>query len=296
MYNFEEIKNEVASKLSHEFNVSVTEVVKNNGLTLHAINILKKGDNISPSLYIDDFVNSSLPLPTIAETLINNYKECIKNTPHISKIGIDINKCYFAIVNAEKNEEYLKTVPHKRFLDLAIIYRVLVDVDDNGIQSFIITNHLFNMSEYNLEELHNAAFENTRKFFPMSLSSLESLMMRLLDLNDIKSMNICSNSQVDFTKESIIVLTNQHGVGGANLILYNDIFEELAKQVNSDIFILPSSVHELLLIKASDGFEFSELISMVREVNATELSIDEVLSNNIYKYDRQNKRIDLLTI
>lgn len=278
MYTFEEIRNEVASKLSNEFDVSVTEVVKNNGLTLHAINILKKGDNISPTLYIDDFVNSSLPLPAIAENLISNYKKYIKNTPTITKVGIDINKCYFAVVNAEKNEDFLKSVPHKRFLDLAIIYRILVDVDDNGIQSFIITNQLFNMSEYNFEELHNAAFENTRKFFPMSLC------------------NFRANSQVDFNEELIIVLSNQNGIGGANFILYTDIFEELAEQVNSDIFILPSSVHELLLIKASDGFEFSELINMVREVNATGVSIDEVLSDNIYKYDRQSKKIDLLTM
>lgn len=296
MYNFEEIRNEVASKLSNEFDVSVTKVVKNNGLTLHSINILKKGDNISPTLYIDDFVNSSLPLPAIAENLIRNYKKYIKNTPTITKVGIDINKCYFAVVNAEKNKEFLKSVPHKRFLDLAIIYRVLVDVDDNGIQSFIITNQLFNMSEYNFEELHNAAFENTRELFPMSLCSLESLMDRLLKLDKIEHMNFRANSQIDFNEEPIIVLSNQDGIGGANFILYTDIFEELAEQVNSDIFILPSSVHELLLIKASDGFEFYELINMVREVNATEVSIDEVLSNNIYKYDRQHKKIDLLTM
>lgn len=296
MYKFEEIRNEVANKLSNEFDVSVTEMVKNNGLTLHAINIKKRGDNISPNLYIDDFVNSSLALSDIAENLIGNYKECIKNIPNITKVRINIQKCFLSVINAEKNKEFLKTVPHKRFLDLAIIYRVLIDVNNDGMSSFVITNDFLNMSNHTIEELHNAAFENTRKFSTISLCSLEDLMFRLLKSNSFECMNFRVNSQIDFTEELVIVLSNQYGLMGANFILYTDIFEELAKQVNSDIFILPSSVHELLLIKAIDGFDFSELINMVREVNTTVVSIDDVLSDNIYKYDRQSKKINLLTM
>lgn len=107
--------------------VHVQEVRKNNNVLLHGMTILRKGQNVSPTIYLDSFfemLEDGMDLEYIVRRILEVY---VKGLPK-SKVDMEFfrdfekvkDRIVYRLVNREKNKELLDNIPHVDFLDLAI--------------------------------------------------------------------------------------------------------------------------------------------------------------------------------
>lgn len=184
----------------------------------------------------------------------------------------------YRLISRNRYAEIPMEVPHKDFLDLVVVYSVTVKDDLEGTASLIVNNWMLEYGDITPEELETNTRRNTEKtgFEVMKVSEV---------LRELTDMEIEDPDD----SISLYVITNHNKIYGANAMLFTEPFEKLAEELDSDLYILPSSVHEVLAVRKYATVE--ELRDMVTSINATILKPDEVLSDNVYIYDRKAKEI-----
>ncbi len=240
------------------------------------------------NLYKDYLSNGNFDL-TMVE-LIEKLKFSEMERPDFD---LDFNKIkdkvILELVNSENNKGLLENIPHRNIADLSVIYRWIIDANNDGITSAIVTNQI--AEEINLSEndLFKSASENLKKTSPATIKSLEEVLMGIM--NDQPEKND-QGIEID-DPDSIYVISNTRKQYGAAAILDTELMSNIAEQMDSNIYILTSSIHECLLV--SDRFgEPKQLQQMVREVNSTEVDIKDKLSDNLYVFNKDTKKIELL--
>lgn len=294
----EEVKNNILDFMPEEFadaKVNVQKINKTNR-TVYGL-IIKKKENgkeqmVYPTLYLEGFYEKEGDIDDVMMQIANTYVNALNNVPAKFKKPELVNKTLnssniiFTLINTEKNLELLKEVPHRAFYDLSIVYRSVVNIDeDNGIASAIIRNeHMNKLGLLTEEELFETAYENTKRLLPIEVKGMQEIMMEMIGMPPVG-------------EEKMYVISNKNKINGAiNFLYIEDTLEKIAEKTNSNLYILPSSVHEVIAVVDEDGMEKGNLINMVREVNEQEVSEEEQLSDNIYCYDKENKKISLVTI
>ena len=200
------------------------------------------------------------------------------------------------MINRSLNKERLSEVPHIIIENMAKVYFIVLDISVDGVSSIMITNDFlsgWNISPEKLDELSNI---NTPKLFPSIIKNMNECICDILSdqkeeltkeedehfeefLNDyIMDMSSREN-------ERMYVLSNTIGINGAGAILYPNVLQELASKLNSDLYILPSSIHEVILLPARARMSSLALREMVIDVNSSQVAQEELLSNEIYYYD-----------
>lgn len=261
--------------------VQIWEVEKNNGVEKCAITISESDDRIAPVIYvdgiIDDIENGDKEMREAAELIVNSYMD-IKDKGHSFDVseyqrkGFILGHVGFQMVNAERNEKMLEKTPHRKIMDLAAIYRVVI----NAESSFVLYEGMMKMVGITEEELYLNAVRNTGG------SGFEVRTLgEMLGLPDFE----CGLK--------MYCITNKNKMFGANAILFKAEFEKVAKKADDDLYILPSSIHELLAVSASQ-LDLQELKTMVRDVNNTKVSPEEILGYSIYRYDRKSEEIKIV--
>lgn len=210
--------------------------------------------------------------------VIKKPEENVAPTIYLDGFIEELERVVCQLVNKEKNSNRLNDAPYKEVLDLAAIYRCVVTDEENGKGSFVISNAMMKMYSIDIDELHNAALRNMKD---------EGFKVRSM-AEVIADMMGCEPEDVE--DGDMYVLNNTSQVNGATIMLYVEYFTELAEKVEDDLYILPSSIHEILAIKASFG-KLEELRNMVREVNDTQVSEEERLSYNVYRYSREDRAL-----
>lgn len=279
--------------------ISIQQLLKNNGVIMNALCIRHEHDAMSPLIYLDSYYsryNQGVPLPHLARYLFDQYQKDILHSTDISIHAFqnfeDAQKnIYCRIVNYELNTGRLLEIPHKRFLDLAITYYYQVDDSVLKDATVMITNS--HCSQWNLspEALHKTAWENTLHQFPPNLQSMEEALCELLG-NEAPEED-CILPPHDASPIPMYLLSNQNRCLGAICMLYPDTLRKAAARLQSNLFILPSSIHECILIPESQALPKEELEEMVKNINATQLEPQEVLSNRVYYYSRCEDCIQL---
>lgn len=289
------------SRISYE--VELHKVIKNNGITLDGLTIRKKGECISPNIYLNSYFESyqmGKPLTAIMEEIICFYESAKEErafeVADIRDFSAVKNKIVLRLVNYEKNKELLKNCPYKKYLDLAVTFRYIASKDSVGIASSLISNTEFKLWNIQLEELYQIALFNTMREFPWQMNSLAKVISDCLKdkLPDMQSDELFSDIEQIKDKEngvSMYVLTNDAGINGATCILYDNVIKHFAKVQESNIFILPSSVHEVMLVPESTETESEFLANLVVEANQSAVGLIDLLSDNIYYYDREQDQI-----
>lgn len=288
----EEMMNRLAEAIREEFGteceVQFQNVRKNNGLMLKAVIIREPGVIVVPTIYIDEtldmLASERINVCEAAQDIVGIYRGCSDKEnfeeiiSHLSTQSILENVTY-QLINAEKNEDRLTNIPHRRFLDLAYVYRVTVNEDEMGTASFLINNGLQEQYGLDKEELDNAARKNTEKQ-GLGAMTMGSIMAEIMGEAEDEIETGCS----------MWVLSNGKRVNGAVVMLYPDLFRSLADKSESDLYVLPSSIHEVIAIP-DNGEDTKELKLMVSAVNSSEVSEEEYLSGNVYKYIRRENRL-----
>lgn len=264
--------------------VTVQKVNKNNGLVLDGLTIMTEGVNLSPTIYLNGFFEEYLSdgAVAVAKRILAIYEA---NKP---KESVDISffmdiekvrpKIKMKLINYEKNKELLEHVPYVRFLDLAIVFMVVLKSNcDNGFASILIYNHHLDFWSMDAENLYNLAMENTADDF--EIIPMRSVIEAIMD--EESAGIIMNNGEIEMS-----ILTNYSRLQGAAGMLHKEIIKQYMKETKADkVWIIPSSIHETLLIPCDLMPDMEYVKGMVKEVNATQVQPEEILSDNVYVYD-----------
>lgn len=305
MMNYEDFKKEVTEQFINympeeyrDMNVKVNTVDKVN-VQMDGI-ILTKDDNItaSPTIYINsmyaDYQKNDFN--TVMQEAADMMTDAMKYTTNIfNAINYDNARenIVFQLINTEQNKGMLADMPHRKFQDLSVIYRWVIKVDNYGIQSTRINNSLAERLGLNEEQLFKQAAENTKRILPPVCKSMKDILYEtLLDGVDSDIADIMIGEMPQ--EEMMWVITNATGHNGAASMLYEEELHTLAQKLKTDLYILPSSIHEVIAVSAEMG-DPAELAAMVKEINMHEVSLEDRLSNQVYHYDKDSRKLTLAT-
>lgn len=307
------ILEELKKLVNEDDEVKLYCATKNNGIELWSVIIRNKNSSISPTIYLEsyyeEYVSSVCDIGTIARDIYEFYNK------HKTDISFDVKafceydnvrKMIFCkLVNTKKNEELLKKIPHKDFLDLSVVFYILVNDDETGTQTVLIHNNHLEMWDIDVEELYCIASKNTIRNSNVELKTMTSMIDEIMgnismegDDNQesfekyIKSISE-AEGQSDFP---MYVLTNKRRIFGATCMLYKNLLKCFANNMKADVCILPSSIHEVILIPLKCKEAVKEYHQMVIDVNEHEVAPEEVLSNNIYVYVREKDEIEVASM
>ena len=275
--------------------LSIQPVIKNNNILLDGLTIMEDGTNLSPTLYLNyyyDTYQDGTDLSSIIEAMLRTYDS---NKPH-GKIDTSFFTDYqnvkprivYKLIHYEKNRHLLSDLPHFRYLDLAIVFYCLVSSSTSGSATILIRNEHLRFWNISPDQLFATAKENTPKLLTYELRNMNELMAELL--NTVPPSDALAEKK-DASPCPMYVLTNQNKLNGASCILYEHLLELFADRLGADLYILPSSVHEVILIPATSDTSFAELSRMVKEVNETQVSPEEILSDHVYYFSRNSRSI-----
>lgn len=273
------------SILDENYKIELCNILKNNSVELVAIVIKKEKEYLTPNIYLEGYYEHYLNGRSIEEILNN----VIKSHSDFQERGKrEINKVnfkwpnvrdgiFYRIINRDKNKRLLETVPHILYLDLAITFQYLASNNKDGIGMIRITKDHMQEWGINLRDLKELAEHNTPRLFPASVKNMNEVIYDMI--------------KEECDDNPMYVVTNTHGINGATCMLYKDVLMQLAYELDSDLFILPSSIHEVIAIK-DDGFiSKADMIDMVAEVNEHEVGNEDYLSDQVYHYNRSNDMI-----
>lgn len=292
---FEEFVQEVSETIADYLfecdieDVCIERIVKNNGVELTGLVIKERGNTIYPNIYLESYFelyNNGYSMDKIVRQLADAYMGARNKMDVIAVTDvIDGNvddTIFLQLVNYEKNEELLKDCPHVRYMDLAFIYRLLVKSDSAGVASAVITNSMMKHWCLDGEELHEKALTNTRRLFTPLLEELGVAMERVY------------NVELPLSDTGLFVLTNNKFLNGAANIIYDDILQDFAERIGEGFYILPSSIHEVILVPEGNcDMDKGALMELVRDVNQNILKDTEFLSENVYYYDKNLHLINI---
>ncbi len=306
--NFETFKGVVETELLNFFPDSmkngkvVFEKVPKVNRELDAVTIELEGEkrNICPTLYLQDMYEryeATENLPDVMSEFAAAYLQSMERSEEVIK-KIDLPNCkdriIFQLINSEQNKGLLADVPYRPFQDLAIIYRVVVEDREGVLASSIITNKVADAIGMKEAELFELAAENTKRINPVKIIGMsEMLRGTLFDIGaDEEELDMMMPYQPE--EEMMYVITNERNMHGAISMIYEDELHKLSEVISDDLYILPSSIHEVLAVPASTQSP-EELAEMVHTINMATVNLEDRLSNQVYHYDRNARTLKLAT-
>ncbi len=290
------VESEIKKRHEAEVDTTVVVIPKNNGVKKTGIILRGKGESIAPTIFMEEFYKDymkGLEMKEIIEQVWGVYEaEKLDNTwivqafqdkEYIKK------KVVYRLLNKKKNLELLEDTPYMDFLDLAIVPYVEIALNNHTKGAVKVSNEHLSMWEITHDEIFQWAGKNTCRILPPKIYTVEELLQQLFETSGDLYAGEVLDSMCQIGREErfpMYVLTNYEKRFGAACMVYEDVLEMFAQQLNSDIYIIPSSIHELILLPRSAGMDKEYIKDMVREVNATQVPKEEVLSDEVYLYSR----------
>ena len=246
------------------------------------------GVNISVEKAFAAYENGT-PIPEIAEHFADAVEKGFRESPQVDLESLSDyeqmkSKLSMEVVSAEKNAELLESVPHERMEDMAVVYRFVLDQTDSGNGTILVTNQLLDQYGITKEQLRADAMENAPEIRPSEIRGMSEVMSELAP---------GMIPEVAPEDEQMFVATVPDKIHGAGVIAYPNFMEDAAEKMGGDFFVLPSSIHEVLLVKDNGQMTAKELENMVKEVNATQVEPADQLTDHVYHYDSQNHLFEL---
>ncbi len=288
------VKQEILNYLGDDYHIEFKHIIKNNGIILDGILIRNEEERVCPTIYLNPYYDKyckGTSLREVVEEILSAYEgSCDESRELELNFKYDFEEMKelitFRLVNYEKNHLLLTTVPHLRLFDLAITFHCIIRMDGDGIGSVRITNEHCKNWKVEKKELFELAMVNTQRLFPAVLRPMEEVVFDLIGQQEMLEMD----QEELHGASNMYVLTNEKGINGASCILYPNILKDFHKRLGMDYFILPSSIHEVILVPENRSrneesrVSLEQLENMVREINETQVATEDVLSNRVYSY------------
>lgn len=298
----ETVKNEVKEFLPENFHtadIKLKVFEKNNNVRLTGL-IIESACNMSPTIYIDNFYKKyqdGTDINIILQEIAKIRMEYDVTDDFDVTTVTDFNKCRKKImprlIGAEENSEILKVRPHIRIEDLAVTFCIDLGENKDGLMSVPVQFELMETWNVTADQLYEIALENLTKadigvFTPMREILFAGMLSELREICDGDEEEARRKLDQMIPDNNLWVLTNKRRVNGANMLLDRSVMEDVIKEVGTDFFILPSSIHECIILPADSGMDSQQLEAMVCEVNETQVEKEERLSNSVYRYTLEN--------
>ena len=197
-------------------------------------------------------------------------------------------RLFVEVISADANANLLDNVPHDRMEDLAVVYRFAMESDEDELASILVTNNLIERMGISYERLRRDALENSPKIRPVIFMKLNEVMKELMGPEVFEVYGIS-----DETDDTVYVATVPGMFSGAGVLAYPGFMDQAAEKVGGDFFVIPSSINEILLVADEGDTTADCLRKSVTEINATEVSPEEKLSDNVYHYDSKKHIFEL---
>lgn len=320
--NYQEFKEFVAGNIKaylpetyQDADVQIREVTKNNNRKRDGLVVMLPEQNMSPTIYLDSFYEQYVAGRQMEEIMgsLAEHREAHdigQNFPVKKFLNFEEVKdaIIFQVVGAEANRDRLRDMPHRIEKDMALIYQILLKKGEDGHAAISINNDM--MERMGIEEgmLHDAAMENTPWELPVILQPMSTVIREMMR-KDFMGFNLDEITEDDGLKEFLeylleesmeemerehipmYVLSNEDKLDGAATLFYPEVQEQVAEQMGGDYFVLPSSVHEVLIIPDNGEADYRELRATVNDINVTQLPPDEVLTGEVYSYDKESRQL-----
>lgn len=325
MYTYEQFKNVIKERIlefmPEEYQnaeVIQNEVIKGNDNKYSALSIRREGDVVTPNLNLDKYYRDYVErgeIDEIMKEMSDDYKEPMKISN--SFLPFDFHsyeevkpRLYMVVLNKEYNQEYLKNACAMDMpgVDMVAVPKVFCKSSgENGHASFLVNKQHLSLWNVTEVELCEHALKNTPILFPVELKNMREMMTELMNDSfggDFDQELLGHLFSDQYKKQDNMfslqpfeqyVLTNTARLNGATTILYPDLLKEIAKETGSNVFILPSSTHEVILMKDNGDMSAEELQRMVIEINRTQVAPEEVLSDEVYCYDCKEQKLVMAT-
>lgn len=290
------VKNEVEKRTGENYKVRINDVMKNNGVMLSGLTVMRDDSNISPTIYLNTYYDAYRSGQTTLGMVIDDVMEVYERNKVNRSVDMRNflnyeavkNRIVYKLINTEKNKELLEDIPHIEFHDLSIVFQFLITEECFGNATILIHNAHLKIWNTSVAELYKMARRNTPELNKYEIKNMKEVICELTPCG-------CPEA-VETEKESLplYVLSNRSRVHGAACMLYPHLIKDFSEAVRSDIYIIPSSIHEVLLLPTDGRSETERIKGMVQEVNDTQVQAEEVLSYSVYFYDRKDGRIHML--
>ena len=278
-------------KMTGGMHASLHEAVKNNGEVKRGVLVESPGINISPAFYLEEVYQryqSGDTLDQLVDELLKCYQEvrCKKSLDITDLETIEgiRDKVVFKLIHSEKNRALLKEIPHREILDLSIVFYLIVDMEERSTATILIRNEHLKVWGMDEEQLLSFASENVQRLIPPQLFLMREIVEETLELGRRKPINLFEYPE-NLKGEFMYVLTNSHRNLGAAAILYPGVQKKIAEILNGGYYVIPSSVHEMIIVPMTESITRKELDQMVKEVNENVVDPEEILSDHVYIYD-----------
>lgn len=311
------VRESIVEVLGGDFRVSVHKVIKNNDIELDALTITESENCISPTIYLTHYFNEyeeGRDLFDIVNDIITLYEEhkgkLEFDTDFFKEFDLIKDKIAYKVINAAGNQKLLQDVPYIPLLDLAIVFYCLIESDFTGSATALIHHSHLKLWNIDITQLYNVAYENTPRMLKYELKDMNEIIKEMF-LEDLIKQRTFSNSLSDDSYEEgcmehivdematdfetnkvpMYVLTNEQKINGAACMLYQGVLEEFALREEEDLYILPSSIHEVIIVPATSDISKEQLDLMVKQVNEEEVAPGDILSDHVYFYRRGTGQI-----
>lgn len=307
VYNtfLETVRQSVSSHLGEEYHVTIMPVRKNNGLLLDGLCISKKGDSIAPAIYLNSLYEEyqmGSPISLIVDNILNSYKlnalpqglelESFKSREEI------LSRIVFRVMNTTSNQILLKEIPHIPYpdLDLSLAFSLIYpSIDNLQFSSLLCEKHQIYWN-FSTEELYHAAAVNSPRLLPACIQTMAEVIKAIAreTLNhEFEEEDLDQMFPSQDTEPPLYVLGNPTKLYGASCMFYEGILKDFADHAGSDLVILPSSVHEVLLTPYHKNISYEDLARTVFSINTDQVPLQYQLSNHIYYYSRSQDAISV---
>ncbi|MCR4705475.1 MAG: DUF5688 family protein [Lachnospiraceae bacterium] len=283
----EDVKDGLNAYYGEDGRASVTRVEKNNDVQYYGITIRNTDSNISTVIHMEgefERFRSEGMLENVIRRVVQFHET------HAARFSIDTEtirdygkmkeRLICKLVGYERNKKRLQNLPHIRYLDLAVVFCCDMTREGFGAASFEVQKKLFDEWAIDLETLKEDAFHNAPKIRPAKIRRIEEVLGTLMGEN-VDALCI----------PEMYVLTTEQQQYGASGLLYPDVLKDFAKEKACNFYILPSSVHEVILLGDIGNYDPKMMAEMVREINISQVEDIEVLSDGVYYYDRMEERV-----
>ena len=282
------VENRVREGFENNIEVCTHAVLKNNGTIRQGILFKETGINISPTIYLEEYYQRMLggeSIEEIVKEILRVYRKVRFNesmdADFIQEYSQIKEKIIYRLINRDANEKLLEDVPHGEYLDLAVVYYLLLDVTEYGTASMLIHNSHIQSWGVDARELHQEACKNTGRLLPYEFMTMNAALESL------------TNIKLSEEEDILYILSNKHKSYGSAAMLYSGCLEGIGMYLKTNYYILPSSIHEVVVISEEDSPGRERLRTMVENVNETQMEEEDILSNHIYYYDREQKKLQI---
>ena len=292
---YEEFRSKLLCELRGYFPEDVSfceqKVTKNNGVTLDAVSIREKDSFVSPNIYINGYYDQymstdDVSISAIAKKIHNTFMEGNQYKNLDINDFLDFEKArkgiVYKLINYEMNKERLKDMPYVRYLDLAVVFYYIFTDDTEDMASVQITTDHIERWGTTLEEINEIAMQNTPNILEPYVKDMMDILKSHMNIVDFDAWK----SDADYIP--MYVISNKRGVNGAACLMYPGLLSDLSERLDCDLYIIPSSVHELIMVP-TDSTEYRERYNeMIKYVNETQLPETDILSDHVYFYTRRD--------